>query len=642
MADTRTKAEKYRDSKKLGSLAQQADTDEAKYAAAVEQARNSFGGENASRGAFKDAIDRYFAENGGSKTGREMRGENAWTDFIQGINDVNRGINTGIGTGMDFVFDNTVGNLAGLFGGEEAGKDVKNWFSGEDLALIPDIASDVLLTASGWGIPLVVTKEAARNADDFYGAFTGRDAVTREALTPEQRAARGTLATLGTGLSILPGVGKARSIAKMASGKEAKNSLDAAKKSFDEALSTVEEKTGRGSLKADKLEGADELEELKKIVNDPSKSAKEVYRAQQRIPRLEKYIAQNAAPDKTASVMADVGNALKNKITQPYEQAVKRAQDFADMSTAGRVGQLFKDDMTGFAQALRDIPQTVKSSRDVIAGEKELKKLFRSANKLNKPTKGGKKTEDLAGARQASLELAAEEAGVSLDDVLKKAGIEDISNLVSDASPMVRAFGGRFKTGLPVSGPQVWRTVGDVLGDIGARSNASLLKAQGYDQGLRGLEAWMKNTKYAELENTPGLKAKAQKALLGTPEQRLNPTGARQNFAATLGGQAASMPLIPLAFQAEYGGDYIDNLNRVAEDIRKNGAGRYIAATFPVGAGRMYATNAIPSATMRFGSYYPFGALRAKDTVNQFQDLADQDMTPHTLDQAYRNITNRK
>lgn len=629
MADTRTKAEKYRDSKKLGSLAQQADTDEAKYAAAVEQARNSFGGENASRGAFKDAIDRYFAENGGSKTGREMRGENAWTDLIQGINDVNRGINTGIGTGMDFVFDNTVGNLAGLFGGEEAGKDVKNWFSGEDLALIPDIASDVLLTASGWGIPLVVTKEAARNADDFYGAFTGRDAVTREILTPEQRAARGTLATLGTGLSILPGIGKARSIAKMASGKEAKSGLETAMN----RLSKAQENFLGMDVPEEVLQNADELAKKTmktktgKLVGNPGTTKADYATAQQEtVGKL------NEALKKTAEYQE----------IEQAAQAVQKAQNFADMSTAGRVGQLFKDDMTGFAQALRDIPQTVKSSREAIAGEKELKKLFRSANKLNKPTKGEKKVEDLAGTRQAALELAAEEAGVSLDDVLKKAGIEDISNLVSDASPMVRAFGGRFKTGLPVSGPQVWRTVGDVFGDIGARSNASLLKAQGYDQGLRGLEAWMKNAKYTELENTPGIKAKAQKALLGTPEQRLNPTGARQNFAATLGGQAASMPLIPLAFQAEYGGDYIDNLNRVAEDIRKNGAGRYIAATFPVGAGRMYATNAIPSATMRFGSYYPFGALRAKDTVNQFQDLADQDMTPHTLEQAYRNITNRK
>lgn len=629
MADTRTKAEKYRDSKKIGSLAQQADTDEAKYAAAVEQARNSFGGENTNRGAFKDAIDRYFAENGGSKTGREMRGENAWTDLIQGINDVNRGINTGIGTGMDFVFDNTVGNLAGLFGGEEAGKDVKNWFSGEDLALIPDIASDVLLTASGWGIPLVVTKEAARNADDFYGALTGRDAVTREALTPEQRAARGTLATLGTGLSILPGIGKARSIAKMASGKEAKGALETA----TNRLSKAQENFLGMDVPEEVLQNADELAKKTmktktgKLVGNPGTTKANYAAAQQdTVSKL------NEALKKTAEY----------KEVEQAAQAVKRAQDFADMSTAGRVGQLFKDDMSGFADALRNIPQTVKSSRDAIAGEKELKKLLRSANKNNKPVKGGKKIEDLAGERQAALELAAEEAGVSLNDVLKRAGIEDISNLVSDASPMVRAFGGRFKTGLPVSGPQVWRTVGDVFGDIGARSNASLLKAQGYDQGLRGLEAWMKNAKYAELENTPGLKAKAQKALLGTPEQRLNPTGARQNFAATLGGQAASMPLIPLAFQAEYGGDYIDNLNRVAEDIRKNGAGRYIAATFPVGAGRMYAANAIPSATMRFGSYYPFGALRAKDTVNQFQDLADQDMTPHTLEQAYRNITNRK
>ena len=168
-----------------------AKTDEAKYQAAVEKAREEIGDKDVSRDEFKRIIDKYFKELGASKTGREMRGENGWTDFVGGVNNVINGVNTTVGNAVDFAWDNTVGNVGGLIS-KDLGNDIKNMATGKDLALVPDIASDVALTVAGL-TPVVVAKEAFRNADNFKEAATGKDSVTLEDLGDEQRFAKAGL-----------------------------------------------------------------------------------------------------------------------------------------------------------------------------------------------------------------------------------------------------------------------------------------------------------------------------------------------------------------------------------------------------------------------------------------------------------------
>lgn len=199
-----------------------AKTDEAKYQAAVEKAREEIGNKDVSRDEFKRIIDKYFEKSGASKTGREMRGENGWTDFVGGVNNVINGVNTTVGNAVDFAWDNVVGNAGGLIS-KDLGDDIKNMATGKDLALVPDIASDVALTVAGL-TPVVVAKEAFRNADNFKEAATGKDSVTLEDLGDEQRFAKAGMGALALALSALPGVGKAKNILK-ASDKETAEGL---------------------------------------------------------------------------------------------------------------------------------------------------------------------------------------------------------------------------------------------------------------------------------------------------------------------------------------------------------------------------------------------------------------------------------
>ena len=117
--------------------AQDLTNDDDKYQASVDLARIKFQDkENVSDSAFKEAIDTYYDQMNPEKTGREMRGENAWTDFVGGARDAINGINTGIGTGLDFAFDTAFATPLEIMGAKDAGKTVRNWFNGEDLSII--------------------------------------------------------------------------------------------------------------------------------------------------------------------------------------------------------------------------------------------------------------------------------------------------------------------------------------------------------------------------------------------------------------------------------------------------------------------------------------------------------------------------
>lgn len=590
---------------KFQNLGKNTSSDSEKYAAAVAMARNDLSDKNVDRTTFKNAIDSYYNTMGASKSGREMRGENSWTDFVQGVNDFTHGVNTGIGNGIDWLWDNGVGNFTDLVAGKEAGDAVKNFMTGEDLSIIPDIASDVLLTIPGWTIPLVVAKEGFRNADNFNEAISGKDSVTLEDLDDSQRAAKAALGTMGVGLSVLPGVGKARSIAKLASQKEADSALKAAQKAAKDA-------------------GEIELPNEWHFKDQPNGWQHFVKSDANGQPLAPAGVRQSVVDN--AKAMSDAKDAARAALEKEADKAAKwqnylAAKDRAGKSTANRVADLFNQDASGFMQALKNMPQTWSSSRKRIGAEKSLRSAMRKANKEGVPDKEGMLTKkSTAEDREAALKAALGENGQEVLDITGYAN--------GNAT-------GRFKPGLPSFGPQIGRSIGDIARDIGVRSNTSLRDSSEYTFG-KSLDELVKMMEGAE-KGSPAEKALKRIGI----NSRLHPSGAMSTFKSTLLGPVTSLPMIPLAYQSEYGGGIDENLSRIANDIRKNGAGKYIAAAFPVGGQRMLAQSAIPGLTGRLGAYHPFGAIRAKETARQFQDAAEERKEPKTYEEAYNNIYGR-
>lgn len=628
-----------------------ADTDQEKYQAAVAAARNGFSGrDDVSREEFKNAIDDNFAAYGGSVTGREMRGETPLSDLAHGINDFTRGVNVGIGNLLDAGFDNTVGNFAGLFD-ENLGSAVKNLATGEDLAVIPDIASDVLLSLPGWTVPLVIAKELARNSDDIHEAVSGKDSLTLEDLDAGQRAAKGFSSALGVGLSAIPGIGKIRSLAEVASKKGSKATMEAAEKAVKEKATAAEKELAEAKKKAPNL-----FEE-----SDAGVSPREKWATEQQMARSQKLVDNwdsvkgqydaDTAGKVLASAKKNVeegskklgemsrkaeGQDLANTVRQAVlssptampanaelklaQEALDSAEEFAGKSTAGRVAQIFGNDMRGYAQALRDIPQTWKKSRDVVKAERELLKAGRKANKDLRPFKKntGVKTELDADARQIAMEdaVGGEEA---LKALLGTSGIGTVENLARKS--------GMMRTGLPIGTPQLLRSAGDVFSDVGLRGNSGLSYARGLTDMADQQRFWSNLAKYEELQgkkNSP--LTFLQRAAVGTPQTMMNPTNAASNVKNTLLGTGMSLAAMPAGYMAEYGGDAPQAFAHMADDL-DNGRirpGAFLSAFFPVGSQRYLAQSAIPGVTGKLNSYHPYAALRAKDVENQFEDLSEE------------------
>ena len=220
-------------------------SDEDKYQAAVDLAKISLQNEEkVNDSMFKEAIDTYYDQMNPEKTGREMRGENGWTDLVGSTRDLINGFNTGIGNALDFGFDTAVGLPLELMGAKGAAQDARNLFTGEDLAIIPDIATDVALIASGVGIPLMVAKNAAQLSPQMAQGISGKDAITLEQMDAGQQAANAALGFGGLGLSLIPGIGKGVNVAKAASKDVAEEALNrtnqGGKNPYGKALSLVQ------------------------------------------------------------------------------------------------------------------------------------------------------------------------------------------------------------------------------------------------------------------------------------------------------------------------------------------------------------------------------------------------------------------
>lgn len=623
----------------LANAAIDVGSDESKYQAAVDMARNQAPeGGFQDRRAFKKAIDENFATLSPTKTGREMRGESPWSDFVEGVNDVTRGVNVGIGNAIDTVWDNTVGNLAGL-ASKDLGDAAKNFMTGEDIAIVPDILSDVLLSSTGFGIPLVVAKEMFRSADDINEALSNRDSVTLEQLDDGQGAAKALTSALAIGLSAVPGIGKVKNIAKAADSKLAK---DAAKQAAE--ASSEFEKTLEAARKANK-EAKGKLGQARAAARQSSGiGSADIKKLEANIKARKKAGEDVSALEAQLKVLKDAkseartsSEAFSKSQAESAAAAEKadKAQEFADKSTAGRMFDVAAEDLRGFGQAIRNIPEFFKASRGRYAARRDL------ASRVKEAGKDTAKFDDVEKNLLESFEGADEVAkSKALKEALERAGLESLPTKGKDAAKKFDIAGIRGGRVMPLRG--LTGSYRDVIRDFQRTANPSKLRDQyaTYIAGLEGLEK--EAAKDAAAEAASGASGVAKKIARHLEKQAsgVDPLSKADIAKNVVLGQAVSGAMVPLAYTAQYGGDYIDNINQLAKDIEsgKIRTGSLIASTFPLGGGRRIAQGAIPGISGKVGAYHPFGALRAKDTLAQYKALAGEDEEKRKKDDALASI----
>ena len=675
------------DSSKKGAFdtaVQNASNDQSKYQAAVEKAREEINGKDVSRDEFKRTIDKYFNESGASKTGREMRGENAWTDFVGGVNNAINGINTGIGTGVDAIWDNTIGNVAGLIS-KDLGDSVKNLATGEDLALVPDIASDIALTVAGL-TPVVVAKEAFRNADNFKEAAEGKDSVTLEDLSDEQRIAKGGLGTLALALSAIPGVGKFKNIAKV-SDKETAEGL------LTRQSDKVAEKAAEATSKQEALEKAmTEEEAAAKAIETAQKAAKTPERQAiideydwqlagnnpENIADIEKYlsglpekkgIVREKAGDRKYSTYASVLDRLEKvpvevdkSLTEASEAAAKKtasaktnleaaeksaqeankleesAQKWADKSTPGRVLSTYGTDISSFAQALKNFVPSFRSGLKEVKTSKELSKKMQKANEALR--------DEMKKEKKSSKEITADDRRKYLMSQFGKSDSEEAAQATQKA----------YEQALKNSGWREADVVGEGAGLLAPKSVRRTrvmpgflygLQKAGEDIGFRGNTSYMRDVlsdsvdktqryarAYLPAEDATGLEGVK---LMHELDKR-NPGSIMNVIKGNAAGMFSSVPMVPLAYQANYGGDFGDAVMAAANDVEEN-PGAFLTAMFPLFAGRGLAVKGIPNIAGRLGSYSPYAMLRSKDVFENYNNnIIGEDSDFSSYEDALANI----
>ena len=662
-----------------------AKTDEAKYQAAVEKAREEIGDKDVSRDEFKRIIDKYFKDLGASKTGREMRGENGWTDFVGGVNNVINGVNTTVGNAVDFAWDNVVGNAGGLIS-KDLGDDIKNMATGKDLALVPDIASDVALTVAGL-TPVVVAKEAFRNADNFKEAATGKDSVTLEDLGDEQRFAKAGMGALALALSALPGVGKAKNILK-ASDKETAEGL--LTRQTDKALEKAAEATAKSdAVSAAAKEEADAIKALQKARGASRSAASqsrksiideydwgqfsaapttrtEVEKLINSLPEQKGIIkekagnqnyvslasvlkrlkgekaapidkslseASEAAAKKTASAKTELEAA--EKAAKEANETERLAQEWVDKSTPGRFASTWGTDLSSFGSALRNFFPTFGTGLKEVKTSKSLSKKMQEANKdlrEQMKTQGKKSKEITADDRRAALvkqfkgkDMDDEAAQNLYEQALKDAGWTGSDIIGTEAGLLapksVRRT--RFMPGLLYS----LQKAGE---DVGFRGNTSYMRdvlADGVKKQERYARAYLPEEDATGLE---GLK------LMHELDKR-NPGSILNVIKGNAAGMFASAPMVPLAYQAEQGGSFDEATLAAMQDPMA-----FVTAMFPLFSGRGLAVKGIPTMSGRLGSYLPYAGLRSKDVFENYSNnVIGEDSDKNSYEEALANIKKR-
>lgn len=617
--------------------------DDAKYQAAVEKARYDLQGlDNVSDDDFKKAIDSNFEAFGGSKTGREMRGENAWTDFIGGANNLINGFNEGIGNGLDYAWDNFVGQIADAID-PNTGELVRNMMTGKDLAFIPDVLTDVgFAMIPGVGIPLVVAKEALRNADNIGSLMKGKDSTTLENLTGEQALGRAAQTAVNLGLAALPGKGGLKMLSKDFGKKTTQKALVSAKKAKDEAKSAFDEALG------------------------------------------------NAQAAEAQGALSDAITAAKAKAQAELDEATKKYVDALDASSLGSrfVGANKKmgEDLKKFGQALlpSNLASTISAQHEKNVAGSQLAKLAREANKEIKqvkksnaastaqsnaasaaqsnavPTAGGALYDAFVKANPgkdgAAFRALADQAGVDLTNLPRKKGFRDSVQAWLDLNPFSPAKKALKQTDEWAEAPDKWfrSTIRDAEDPTKEIVTKRGLKQKARQEALEGraeyrpIQVWQGVDPYSYL---PGVRQvqqalsypRAIAATLNPLEEQIAKNPARfvgsagmANAIETLGTAGLMMGtsgLEHMTQRPEVNSSVFGPLDDLGADMLSGGILPYIFHP-----GRQIAKRGIPTMTGRYLSKMPAAALHAKSYGHQQDEKENDEVIASKYDNALRNI----
>lgn len=358
----------------------------ATYKLAVDIAKNNLGDDNrVDQQMFKDTVDTIYNEmwNGNPKvSASQLRGEPAGANLIEMAKNVINTSNEGIGTVLDGAFDLTVGNILdwvrGIEGTDPFHSDdinsTKNWFSGKELSVVPDIIEDIglsMLGPVGWG--LVGGKNLIQNSTDLYEGVTGKDSVTLEDLSDVQRGAKFGSGLINSALASLPGIGGSTRLASNLVKKATGKAVDGAE-SVAKAFTNADGKVNRDAVKK-AIDGVNDLtkketksvarnsEELKKAITETAKEQNNIVDKKGIFETLVDDIKNYAKNDKEM--------ILKNTVDRfhiPTEGSkARRAAAKAEKQAAKEAKEKAKKDKTALDKAGDAVKNAGKWSKDNIA-----------------------------------------------------------------------------------------------------------------------------------------------------------------------------------------------------------------------------------------------------------------------------------
>lgn len=284
----------------------------AKYYAAVDLARQKFSGdEKANEKMFRQEIDRIYKDKlqGTLNPDTDIRGNNAFSLAIRGLNEGYDDLLTAAGGLVDNSWDTVAGGIADATGQHKAAEKLRTLMDDRDVGTAIDIGADIGLSVLPFGMPAVVAKNLIQQSDNFDEALKGRDNVTLEKLTDTQRGARLGEGLLTTALAAVPGAGRAGKLIKGTSNDAAKEVV----KNADEAVKAAQKQIGKSDKSINNL--------TKKLdaTKDPQKDLEDLL--------AERKVLSDAY--RNVDEMQRAANAAKNgQHPQPYlaDQELKQAQ----------------------------------------------------------------------------------------------------------------------------------------------------------------------------------------------------------------------------------------------------------------------------------------------------------------------------
>ena len=311
--------------------------------------------------------DNYFEmlEPEEGRTARDYRGDNAFTDALDFVGGKLDDAYLAGGNLIDAAFDTVAPGAIEFFTGDkEAGQAWKDATTGQDFAIIPEIASDIgLMMIPGVGVGLAGTKAAIDSRDNFIEAATGVDRLTGEDLSAFERAMNLGAGTLNTGLNIV-GAGGATKAATKTLGKEAVENLAKAEAKEVAAREALDKTVGEGAIKGSLMDLTDAQKAAKPFTNvNP-------YAFNPDLAKLSaSRIADNVAARKAAaeaadgsvfkSAMAFLENPTKKAATEAAEKtATKAAEEVAEEAAeeTAKKGILSKIKASKAAKKADDVP----------------------------------------------------------------------------------------------------------------------------------------------------------------------------------------------------------------------------------------------------------------------------------------------